>query len=64
MLCGDHQSPYGDASVTGLTNLLYEVKRLTMHIQPVVTKASKIHTTSFSSRIFAGIPRRTSLGFC
>ena len=35
MLCGDHQSPYGDASVTGLTNLLYEVKRLTMHIQPV-----------------------------
>ena len=35
MLCGDHQSPYGDPSVTGLTNLLYEVKRLTMHIQPV-----------------------------
>jgi len=29
------REPYGGASVTGLTNLLYEVKRLTMHIQPV-----------------------------
>ena len=29
------REPYAGASVTGLTNLLYEVKRLTMHIQPV-----------------------------